>query len=147
MQRPSTIKDLKGKTVYVKPGTIGQELANDIKKKVPIKVVIVKEGMSKASVNDLAPLMDGRADFMIYSSTYSLLDIKKNPKKLGFGFPVGKLDGGSWLVAKNNESLAQALAVYIETSKQNGEYDKCFMAEYNIRYDDYLKSLSVIGSD
>jgi membrane-bound lytic murein transglycosylase MltF len=143
MKKPDSVADLAGKTVIVNDGTSQHQMLKDLAKKLPIKIVLAKTQQQQD--HDLEGLLSGKADFAIYPSTYALRDIKSN-SQLGFGFPIGDSAPFSWMIQKDNTSLATELNRFIKAGKENGTFDTCFKQEYDVSYNDYLRSLSILDN-
>lgn len=139
-------EDLGGKTVMVKPATVQHELVKQLQKSVNITVKLIEQGKNEIEGDDLKPLKDGIADFMVYPALYSMSDVKADAN-LGFGFPLGEAESSDWMVEKGNHTLLNELAAFISKAEKSGTYDKCFIQEYGVRYNQYLRSVDVVRGD
>jgi len=145
MAKPTTIEDLKGRTVYVRPGTIQEDLAKEIAVKVPITIKhYLQNALESETTSELEPLKSGKADFMIYASSYLLVDSRGIPN-LDFGLAIGKVDGAHWMVARQNTSLETALTKYIAAAQADGSYNRCWKENYGLDYDSYIRNLSILS--
>ena len=136
-------EDLEGKTVMVKPSTVQHELVKQLKKSVNIQIKLIEQGKSDVDGDDLKPLKDGEADFMVYPALYSMTDVKANAN-LGFGFPLGEAESSDWMVEKGNHTLLHELNAFISKAEKSGVYDRCFIQEYGVKYNQYLRSVDVV---
>jgi membrane-bound lytic murein transglycosylase MltF len=139
-------EDLDGKTVMVKAATVQHELVNQLKKSVNIHVKFIEQSPSETEGDDLKPLKDGLADFMVYPALYSITDVKADAN-LGFGFPLGEAESSDWMIEKGNHSLLNELMAFISKAEKSGVYDRCFIQEYGFRYNQYLRSVDVVRGD
>ncbi len=146
MAKASRPEDLEGKTVMVKPSTVQHELVKQLKKSINIQVKLIEQGKSDVDGDDLKPLKDGQADFMVYPALYSMTDVKADAN-LGFGFPLGEAESSDWMVEKGNHSLLNELAAFISKAEKSGVYDRCFVQEYGVKYNQYLRSVDVVHGD
>lgn len=139
-------EDLEGKTVMVKAATVQFELIEQLKKSVKINVKLIEQSKNDVDGDDLAPLKEGKADFMLYPAIYSMTDVK-NDANLGFGFPLGEAENSDWMVEKGNHELLNELSAFISKAEKSGAYDRCFTQEYGVKYNQYLRSVDVMRGD
>lgn len=139
-------EDLEGKTAMVKPSTVQHELLKQMKKSVNFNIKLIEQGKADVEGDDLKPLRDGTADFMLYPALYSMTDVKADAN-LGFGFPVGEAESSDWMVEKGNHTLLNELSAFISKAEKSGAYDRCFVQEYGVKYNQYLRSVDVVRGD
>jgi len=137
-----SVDDLKGKTVAVKPATLQHDIVKEISRTVPLKVVMIDE-KSAVTGDDLAPLKDGRGDFMVYAAIYTIVDLRNEPR-LAFGFPIGSVDTVDWLLPSDAGELAEALTAFVAKAKEDGTLNRCFEPDYGLSFTRYLLALDVV---
>lgn len=145
MPEPKSVADLKGRTVYVRRGTAQEDLVSSLAREVPLTVKSYMEASDPAALatSDLQPLLDDKADFLLLASSYSIPDARGHAK-VGFAFAIGPEEESNWMLAKDNRSLAEALADGLAKAREDGGFETCFKQEYGMSYNDYLKSLSLL---
>lgn len=137
-----SVEDLKGKTVAVKPATLQHDIVKEISRTVPLTVFTIDE-KSAVTGDDLAPLKNGRSDFMVYAAIYTIVDLR-NESKLAFGFPIGSVDTVDWLLPSDAGELAAALTAFVAKAKEDGTLNKCFEPDYGLSFARYLLALDVV---
>ncbi len=115
----NTVEDLKGKTVGVQLGSIQEGQAQEINKKVPIKIE------NRNRIPDLIQeIKNGRFDAAIIEDTVAKGYIEKETDFQGFTLSDNPEEAGSAIAFPKNSDLTAKFNKELQKMKENGELDK-----------------------
>lgn len=135
------MKELNGKTIAVMRGSSYETLLKKIQKKQKLQFRIV---YTISSEKGLEKLSQGKYDVVLVDSDYFITFLKISKKKnLNSRLIISDTQYLSWLVAKDNPTLAGILRKFFDYMNRSGKMADLFMESHEFSFSKYKEMIGL----